>query len=49
MARSILEIAQEAAERDKTAPAPAQLFGTNDRVARILRVAAKDTMRDLMR
>ena len=49
MARSILEIAKEAAERDNTAPAPATLFGTNDRIARILRVAAKDTMRDYLR
>lgn len=49
MGRQILEIAQEAAERDATAPAPAKLFGTNDRIARILRMAAKDTMREYLR
>lgn len=49
MGRTILEIAQEAAERDATAPKPAKLFGTNDRVARILRQAAKDTMREYLR
>lgn len=49
MARSILEIAREAAERENTAPAPAALFGTNDRIAKILRTAIKDTMRDIMR
>lgn len=49
MARTILEIAQEAAERDATAPAPAALFGTNNRIARILRAAAKDTMREYLR
>lgn len=50
MPRSILEIAREAAERDNTAPPPVTLFGAdNNRVARILRVAAKDTMRDYMR
>ena len=49
MARTILEIAQEAAERDATAPAPAKLFGTNDRIARILRNAAKDTLREYLR
>ena len=49
MARTILAIAQEAANRENTAPPPATLFGTNDRVARILRVAIHDTMRDVMR
>jgi hypothetical protein len=49
MGRTILEIAQEAAERDATAPAPARLFGTNDRIARILRAAAKDTVREYLR
>lgn len=49
MARSILSIAQEAAERDNTAPAPVSLFGTNDRISKILRGAAKDTIRDIMR
>lgn len=49
MPRTILEIAQEAAERDNTCPRPAALFGTNDRIARIMLVALKDTMRDIMR
>lgn len=49
MSRTILEIAQEAAERDATAPAPSKLFGTNDRIARILRQAAKDTLREYLR
>lgn len=49
MPRTILEIAQEAAERDATAPRPAALFGTNDRIARILRGAAKDTFREYLR
>jgi hypothetical protein len=49
MARTILEIAQEAAERDATAPAPSKLFDTNDRIARILRHAAKDTLREYIR
>lgn len=49
MARAILDIAQEAAERDNTCPPPATLFGTNDRIARITRQALKDTMRDIMR
>lgn len=49
MSRTILEIAQEAAERDATAPAPKGLFGTNDRIARILRQAAKDTLREYLR
>lgn len=48
MARTILEIAREAAERDATAPAPSKLFDTNNRVARILRTALKDTMRDYL-
>lgn len=49
MNRTILEIAQEAAERDATAPAPSKMFGTNDRIARILRQAAKDTLREYLR
>lgn len=49
MARTILEIAQEAAERHATAPAPTKLFDTNTKIARVLRHAAKDTMRDIMR
>lgn len=49
MARSILQIAREAAERHNTAPAPAALFGTNDRISRLLRTGVTDTMRDLMR
>jgi hypothetical protein len=46
--RSILEIAIEAAERDATAPAPTTLFDTNTRIAKILRTAAKDIMRDYL-
>lgn len=49
MTRPILAIAIEAAEREGTAPAPARLFGTNDRVAKILRGAAKDTTREILR
>lgn len=49
MARSILEIAREAAERDATAPAPSKLFGVNDRIAKVLRHAAKDTLREYLR
>lgn len=48
MARTILEIAREAAERDATAAPPAKLFGTNNKIARILRTAAKDTLREIM-
>ncbi|WP_305968556.1 MULTISPECIES: hypothetical protein [unclassified Mameliella] len=49
MPRTILTIAQEAAERDATAPAPSALFGTNTRVAKILRTAAHDVLRDYLR
>lgn len=49
MARTILEIAQEAAERDSTAPAPTTLFNTNTRVAKVLLTAAKDVLRDYLR
>lgn len=49
MARSILAIAQEAAERENTAPAPTSLFNSNTKIAKLLRVAAKDTLRDYMR
>lgn len=49
MARSILDIAKEAAERDNTAPAPTSLFNSNTKIAKVLRHAAKDTMRDVMR
>lgn len=49
MTRSILDIAKEAMDRDNTGPQPTTLFGTNNRDARILRVAAKDVMRDIMR
>lgn len=49
MARTILEIAVEAAERDATAPAPSSLFdSSNNRVSKILRIAAGDTMRDVL-
>ncbi|WP_273280944.1 hypothetical protein [Pseudooceanicola atlanticus] len=49
MPRTILEIAQEAAERDATAPKPTTLFGNENKIARILRTAAKDTIRDFLR
>lgn len=49
MARSILAIAREAAERDATAPAPTSLFGNNDRIAKILRTAASDVLREVLR
>ena len=49
MGRTILEIAQEAAERDATAPPPVKLFGGGDQVSRILIHAAKDTMREYLR
>lgn len=49
MARRILDIAIEAAERDATAPAPTTLFDTNNKVAKILRIAARDTMREYLR
>mgnify|MGYP000891960589 CR=1 FL=1 len=48
MARTILEIAIEAAERDATAPAPTTLFGTGNRTAKVLRTAAFDTMREYL-
>ncbi|MEM8971352.1 MAG: hypothetical protein AAGD43_04715 [Pseudomonadota bacterium] len=48
MARTILEIAQAAAERHATAPAPDKLFGTNNKVSRILRGAAHDVMREYL-
>lgn len=48
MARTILDIAIEAAERDATAPAPSILFGTNNKIAKMLRTAAADTMRDYL-
>jgi len=47
--RTILAIAEEAAERDNTAPAPTTLFGGNTKVAKLLRVAARDTVRDYLR
>lgn len=49
MPGTILEIAKEAAERDATAPAPVTLFETNNRIAKILRGAAHDTMREYLR
>lgn len=49
MGKSILSIVKEAAERHNTAPPPPILFGTNDRISRIMRQAAKDTMRQMMR
>jgi hypothetical protein len=49
MGRSILAIAKEAAERDNTAPAPTSLFAQNTKVAKVLRVAAMDTLREYLR
>lgn len=49
MARTILEIAREAAERYNTAPAPDKLFGTSNRIAKILRTAAADTIAEYIR
>lgn len=49
MSRTILAIAKEAAERDNTAPPPAVLFGSDSKVARSLRTAATDTMREYLR
>jgi hypothetical protein len=46
--RTILAIAQEAAERDNSAPAPTSLFASATKVAKLLRVAAKDTVRDYL-
>jgi hypothetical protein len=48
VARTILDIATEVCDR-VTVNVPSTLFGTNDNIARKLRVAAKDTLRDLMR
>lgn len=48
MARTIKDIAIEVCDR-ATVNAPDTLFETNDRIARILRVAAKDTLRDIMK
>lgn len=48
MARTIFEIATEVCDR-VTVASPDSLFGNNDRIARTLRVAAKDTIRDMMR
>lgn len=49
MARTILEIAREAAERRATAPAPTTLFNTQNKTAKILRIAAADILRDYLR
>lgn len=50
MARTILEIAKEAMNRGNTGPQPVSLFAAgNNRDAQILRAAAKDVMRDVMR
>jgi len=46
--RTILEICQDAAERAGLA-APGKIFGSNDKRARRLRVAATDTMREMSR
>lgn len=49
MARTVLQIAREAAEREATAPAPPRLFQTENKIAKILRTAAGDTVRDYLR
>lgn len=49
MARTILQIAQEAAERRATAPAPTTLFNTQNKTAKILRIAAGDVLREYLR
>jgi len=46
--RTIKELATEVCDR-VTVNTPETIFGTNDRIARILRTAAKDTLRDIMR
>lgn len=48
MTQTIFEIAQEVCDR-VTVNVPSTLFDTNDRIARILRTAAKDITRDIMR
>lgn len=49
MGRSILAIAQEAARRENTAPAPSVLFGASTKIALVLQTAAHDTMREYLR
>lgn len=49
MARTLLQIAKEAAERRATAPAPTSLFNTNNKTAKILRIAAGDILREYLR
>lgn len=49
MPRTILAIAQEAADRDATAPAPASLFDNPSRIAKLMRIAAQDVIRDYLR
>jgi len=48
VARTIKELAVEVCDR-ATVNTPEEIFGNNDRIARILRVAIKDTLRDIMR
>lgn len=48
MAQSILSMAIDVCDRN-TVKAPTTLFDTNDKIARILRMAANDTVRDIMR
>jgi len=48
VAKTILELAVEVCDR-VTVNTPTTIFGTNDRTSRILRMAAKDTLRDIMR
>ena len=48
MARTLLEICTEVCDR-ATVNTPTTIIGNNDNIARRLRVAAKDTLRDIMR
>ena len=48
MTRTVIELATEVCDR-VTVNTPTQIFDTNDKISRILRVAIKDTLRDIMR
>jgi hypothetical protein len=48
VAKTIKEIADEVCDR-VTVNAPSTIFGTNDRIARLIRTGAKDTIREMMR
>lgn len=49
MAKTLMELAESICDRVMPANTPTKLFDTNDRTARRLRMAAKDTIRDIMR